>query len=97
VTDPPRRVATADDAAIPDLRDTLAPDPTERADPTQRRGVPPPDEVIATVDRAHLVLAEVADRRAAEQAAADHARELEPEDQRTTDAAAEPEDDALAG
>ena len=96
MTDPPRRAATADDAAIPDLRDTLAPDPTERADPTQRRRVPPPDEVTATVDRAHLVLAEVADRRAAEQAAADHAADLELDDQRTTDAAG-PEDDALAG
>ena len=86
-----------DDAAIPDLRDTLAPDPTERADPAHRRRVPPPDEVTATVDRAHLVLTEVADRRAAEQAAADHAAELEPDDQRSTDDAAEPEDDALAG
>ena len=80
MADPPRRAATAADAVAPDIRDTLAPDPTERTDPAQRRRVPPPDEVTATVDRAHLVLAEVADRRAAEQAAAEHAAELEPDE-----------------
>ena len=79
---PPHRVRVPEDVVAPDIRDTLAPDPTERADPDHRRRVPPPDELTSTVDRAHLVLAEVTDRHAAEQAAADHAAELEPDDRR---------------
>ena len=81
----------------PDIRDTLAPDPTERADPDHRRRVPPPDELTFTVDRAHLVLAEVTDRHAAEQAAADHAAELEPDDRAADRAADRVVDDDARG
>ena len=62
------------------MHDTSTPDPTEKADPAVRRQVPPPDVTTAAFDRAHRLLVDVAARQEAEQAAAAHAAELEPEE-----------------
>lgn len=78
--DEQRTKARAADVVLPDVRDVIEPDPTERADPAQRRRVPPRDETAAVVDRARVTVDEVAQRREAEQAAAAHAAEIEPED-----------------
>lgn len=63
-----------------DIRDTTTPDPTERAEPAQRRRVPAADEAAAALDRAQRALAEITDRQHAEAAAAAHAAEREPDD-----------------
>ena len=68
------------EALAPDLRETSRPDPTETTDPAMRRRVPPVDATTAAFDRAQQLLADVAARQAAEQAAAAHAAELEAED-----------------
>jgi hypothetical protein len=67
--------------APPDIRETSAPDPTERSDPHQRRLVPLPDEAAATVERARLALAEIEQRRAAESAEQARAAENPPDDE----------------
>lgn len=68
------------EAIAPDLRDIARPNPTERVDPVVRRRVPPTDTTLADFDRARQLLDDVAERRAAEHAAAAHAAELEPEE-----------------
>ena len=68
------------EAIVPDARDLSRPDPTERADPAVRGRKPPPDVVADAVDRATVLVREVAERRQAEQAAAAHAAEMEPEE-----------------
>lgn len=47
------------------------PDPNERADPAQRRRVPPVDETTVAVERAQASLAEIAQRHAADTARAE--------------------------
>lgn len=49
-----------------DLRDRTTSNPTEHADPVQRRRVLPPDETAAAVARAQEVLAEITAREAAD-------------------------------
>ncbi|MEJ7742321.1 MAG: hypothetical protein WKF73_07110, partial [Nocardioidaceae bacterium] len=68
------REATAPilDTAVPDVRDTSAPDATEVADPAQLRRVPTADETAAAVARAQVALTEIESRREA-----DAAREAE--------------------
>lgn len=63
-----------------DLRDTSTRDREERADPQQRHRVPRPDETAASADRAQLALAEIAARRAAEDAEQAQALEVESDD-----------------
>ena len=70
----------APDALAPDLRDLARPDPTERADPATRRRIPPPDLAAEALERATLLVRDVAQRRHAEQAAAAHAAHQEPEE-----------------
>ena len=56
-------------------------DPTQQAEPAERRRVRPPDATTVAFERAQQVLREVAERQQAEQAAAAHAAELESEDE----------------
>ena len=65
---------------VVDIRDSSTPDPTEHADPAERRRVPTLDETTKTVHAAQTALAEIAARREAE-AAAEAARAAE-EDER---------------
>ena len=58
-----------------------AADPTQQAEPAERRRVRPPDATTVAFERAQQVLREVAERQQAEQAAAAHAAELESEDE----------------
>jgi len=68
------REATAPilETAVPDVRDTSAPDATEVAEPAQLRRVPTADETAAAVARARVALTEIESRREA-----DAAREAE--------------------
>ncbi|WP_298797136.1 MobF family relaxase [Pseudonocardia sp. 73-21] len=59
------------EAVAPDVRDTSTPDPTETADPSHRRHVPPAAESTLAVQRAQESLAEIAQRRAADAARAE--------------------------
>lgn len=95
-TDKPAQADTDDEVAelaTVDIRDS-EPDPQEHNDPVERWRVPPPDLTASTVDRAQVALAEIHQRGAAEQAAAAHAAELEPdEDARRAELARWAEDD----
>jgi len=83
------------ETAVPDVRDTSAPDATEVADPVQLRRVPTSDETAAAVARAQVALTEIESRREdaareAEDAAQGHRREelaRWAEEDRTTEAA----------
>lgn len=66
--------------ALPDIRQTSAPDGSERTDPAQRRRVPRVDETAATVERAQDALAEI------------EARKISDADNETRDAGQEPEE-----
>ncbi len=76
--EPTRDVEQLDDrgpaveAVAPDVRETSAPDLTERTDPAQRRRVRTVDETAESVARAQASLAEITAREAA-----DAAREAE--------------------
>lgn len=51
------------ETAIPDIRQTSAPDESERVDPAQRRRVPRVDETAATLERAQIALAQIEARQ----------------------------------
>ncbi|WP_300008269.1 MobF family relaxase [Pseudonocardia sp.] len=65
-TRPPERDRV--ETEFPDVRDVSTMDPTETADPAQRRRVRPVDETTVAVHRAQLSLAEIAQREAADAA-----------------------------
>lgn len=69
-----RPVANAAAAVEPDIRDTATPDPTERAEPAQRRRVRSVDETTEAVGRAQEALVAIESREQA-----DAAREAEDE------------------
>lgn len=60
-----------------DIRDSSTPEASERIDPTERRRVPARDRTAADVARARLAVEEIEQRRAAE-AAAEAARQIQP-------------------
>ncbi|MGH3566421.1 MAG: hypothetical protein ACRDRH_10380 [Pseudonocardia sp.] len=59
------------ETAVPDVREVSTPDPTEAADPTERRRVRPVDETTLAVQRAQESLAEIGQRQAADTARAE--------------------------
>jgi hypothetical protein len=68
------------ETALPDIRDTSAPDEAERADPGERRRVPRVDETAATVDRAEAALTELNTREHSDATNKAHADTQEPEE-----------------
>ncbi|MEJ3652037.1 MobF family relaxase [Actinomycetes bacterium KLBMP 9759] len=67
-------------ASEDDIRERSTQDPTERADPSERRRVPIPDETAAAVERARIAALEVKQRRA------DEATQDAPEDMKGDEA-----------
>jgi hypothetical protein len=68
--------------ASPDIRETSLPDDREHVDPTAPRRTPQRDKTTATVDRAHLALAEIEARQQAEAAEQARTHRTPPDEER---------------